>query len=117
MLNLVNNQPDPCEEKYQLLINKREITDIKYFNYCKAFIEYSNDRDDIYENIKGFNPNKKRKILIVFNDMVADMFSNKKLNPVVTELFVRGRKLNISLVFITQFYFAVSQNIRLISTH
>ena len=56
---------------------------------------------DIYKNIEDYNPNKKRKILIVYDDMIADMFSNKKLNPIVTELFIRGRKLNISLVFIT----------------
>ena len=68
--------------------------------------------DDIYKNIEKYNPNKKRKILIVFNDMVADMLSNKKLNPVVTELFTRGRKFNISLVFITQSYFPFLKNIR-----
>ena len=70
--------------------------------------------DDIYENIEEYNPNKKRKILIVFDDMIADMLSNKKLNLIVTELF---RKLNTSLVFITQSYFAVPKNIRLDSTH
>ena len=70
--------------------------------------------DDIYENIEEYNPNKKRRILIVFDDMIADMLSNKKLNLIVTELF---RKLNISLVFITQSYFAVPKNIRLDSTH
>ena len=63
--------------------------------------------NDIYKNIEQYNPNKKRKILIVFNDMIADIHSNKKLNPIVAELFNRGRKLNISLVFITQSYFAV----------
>ena len=73
--------------------------------------------DDIYKNIEEYNPNKKRKILIVFDDMIADMLSNKKLNPIVTELFIRGRKLNISLVFITQSYFAVPKNIRLNSMH
>ena len=73
--------------------------------------------DDIYKNIEEYNPNKKRKILIVFDDMIADMLSNKKLNPIVTELFIRGRKLNISLVFITQSYFAVPKNIRLNSTN
>ena len=73
--------------------------------------------DDIYKNIEEYNPNKKRKILIVFDDMIADVLSNKKLNPILTELFIRGRKLNISLVFITQFYFAVPKNIRLNSTH
>ena len=71
------------------------------------FIEYSNDMDDIHKNIEEHNPNKKLKILIAFDDMIADMLSNKKLNPIVTELFNRGRKLNISLVFISQSYFAV----------
>ena len=71
------------------------------------FIEYSNDMDDIHKNIEEHNPNKKLKILITFDDMIADMLSNKKLNPIVTELFNRGRKLNISLVFISQSYFAV----------
>ena len=73
--------------------------------------------NDIYKNIEDYNPNKKRKILIVFHDMIADMLSNKKLNPVVTELFTTGRKLNISLVFITQSCFVVPRNIRLSSTH
>ena len=73
--------------------------------------------DDIYKNIEEYNPNKKRKILIVFDDMIADMLSNKKLNPIVTELFTRGRKLNISFVFIMQSYFAVLKNTRLNSTH
>ena len=72
--------------------------------------------DDIYKNIKEYNPNKKRKILIVFDDMIADMLSNKKRTPVVTELFITGRKLNISLVFITQSCFDAPRNIRLNST-
>ena len=69
--------------------------------------------DDNYKNIEEYNPNIKSKILIIFDDMIADMLSNKKLNPVVTELFIRGRKLNIFLAFITQSYFAVPKNIRL----
>ena len=69
--------------------------------------------DDIYENIEKYNANKKRKILFVFDDMIADM----ELNPIVTELFTRGRKLNISPVFIRQSYFVVLKNIRLSSTH
>ena len=73
--------------------------------------------DDVYKNIKEYNPNKKRKILIVFDEMIADMLRNKKLNSVVTELFIRGRKLNIFLVFITQYYLAVPKNIRLNSAH
>ena len=76
-----------------------------------------NDMHDIYKNIEEYNPNKKRQILIVFDDMIADMLSNKKFNPTVTELFIRGRKLNISLVFIMQSYFAVPKDIRLNSTH
>ena len=73
--------------------------------------------DDVYRNIEEYNPNQKCTILIVFDDTIADMCSNKKLNPMVTELFIRGGKLNISLVFITQSYFAVPKNIRLNSTH
>ena len=99
------------------MIKKREDVGTKHFNDSKAFIEYSNNMDDIYKNIEEYNPNKKRKILIVFDDMTADMLSNKKLNPIITELFIRGRKLNISLVFITQSLFAVPKNIRLNSSH
>ena len=73
--------------------------------------------DDIYKNIEEYNPNKKRKILIVSDYMIADMLSNKKFNLIITELFIRGRKLNIYFVFITQSYFAVPKNIRLNSTH
>ena len=73
--------------------------------------------DNIYKNIGEYNLNKKYKILAVFNDMIADMLTNEKLNPLVTELLIRGRKLNISLVFITQFYFPVSKNITLNSMH
>ena len=73
--------------------------------------------DDIYENIEEHNPNKKQKKLTVFNDVIADMLNNKKLNPIVTELFIRGRKLHFCLVFITQSYLDVPKNIRLNSTH
>ena len=72
---------------------------------------------DVYKNIEEYNPRKKRKKLIVFNDMIADLISNKKLNSVVTELFIRGRKLSISLVFITQSCFKVPKDVRLNSTH
>ena len=84
--------------------NKRQSAGLRHLSYCKAFIEYSNDMDGIYKNIKEYNPNKKRKILIVFDDMIADTLSNKKLNPIVTALFIRDRKLNISFVFIIQSY-------------
>ena len=117
LFNLIIHQPDiykiylyakyPYEAKYQLLINKRESTGLKYFNDSKTIIEYSNDMDEIYRNIEECNPNKKPKILIVFDDMIVDMLSNIKLNPLVTELFIRGKKLSVSLVFIKQSYFSV----------
>ena len=80
-------------------------------------MEYSNDMQDAYKNIEDYNPGKKRKILIAFDDMIADMINNKKLNPIVTELFIRGRRLNISIVFIPQSYFKVPKDVRLNSTH
>ena len=70
-------------------------------------MEYSNDMQDVYKNIEDYNSDKKRKVLIVFDDMIADMMNNKKLNSIVTELFIRVKKLNISIVFITQSYFKV----------
>ena len=68
----------------------------------KAFTDYSQTIDDVSENLEDYNPTKKREVLIVFDDMIADMESNKILNPIVTELFLRGRKVNISLIFISQ---------------
>ena len=127
LLNLINNQPDidkiyiyakdPYEAKYQYLIIKCEKVGLDHFNDPKAFVEYSNDMQDVYKHIEDYNPGKKRKILIVFDDMIADMINNKKPNPVVTELFIRGRKLNTSIVFITQSYFKVPKDVRLNSTH
>ena len=127
LLDLINNQPDidkiylyakdPYEKKYQYLINKREKVGLNHFNDPKAFMEFSNDMQDVYENIEDYNPIKKRKILIVFDDMIPDMINNNKLNPIVTELFIRGRKLNISIVFITQSYFKVPRDVRLNSAH
>ena len=109
LLNLIENQPDIdkiylyakdlYEAKYQYLINKREGVGIDHFNDPKAFIEYSNDMHDVYKNIDDYNVDKDKKILIVFDDMIADMILNKKLDSIVTELFIRGRNLNISLVF------------------
>ena len=126
LLNLINNQPDidkiylyakdPYEKKYQYLINKREKVGLNHFNDPKAFMEYSNEHL-VYKNIEDYNPIKKRKILTVFDDMIADMINNNKLNPIVTELFIRGRKLNISIVFIMQSYFKVPKDVRLNSTH
>ena len=127
LLNLINNQPDidkiylhakdPYGDKYQFLIKKRESTGLRHFNDPKAFIEYSNDMQDVYKNINHYNPDKENKIVIVFDDMIADMINNKILNSIVTELFIRGRKINISLVFITQSYFKVPKDVRLNTTH
>ena len=127
LLNFRNNQPDidkiylyakdPYEDKYQFKIKKREMIGLNYFNDPKAFIEYSDDLQDVYKNINNYNLNKENKILIVFDDMIADMINNKKLNSIVTELFIRGRKLNISLVFIMQSYFKVPKDVRLNTTH
>ena len=83
---------DLYETKYQFLIDKRESTRLKHFNDPKAFIEYSNDMHNVYENIDEYNTDKERKTLIAFDDMIADMINNKKLNSIVTELFIRGRK-------------------------
>ena len=128
-MNLVNNQPDidktylyakdPYETKYQYLVNKREKVGLNHFNDPKAFMEFSNDMQDVYKNIEDYNPIKKLKILLAFDDMIADMINNIKLNPIVTELFIRGRKLNISIVFITHIlsYFNVPKDVRLNSTH
>ena len=127
LLNLIENQPDidkiylyakdPYEAKYQYLINKREGVGINHFNDPKAFIEYSNDMHDVYKNINYYNPYKENKILIVFDDMIADTIKNKKIDSIVTELFISGRKLNISFVFITQSYFKVPKDVRLNTTH
>ena len=127
LLNLINNQPDIdkiylyakdlYKTKYQFLINKRESTGLKHFNDPKAFIEYSNDMQDVYKNINYYNPDKENKILIVFDDMIADMINNKKLNSIVTELYIRGRKLSISIVFITQLYLKIPKDVRLNTIH
>ena len=72
---------------------------------------------NVYKSINYYNPDKGNKILIVLDDMIADMIQNKKLNSIVTELFIRGRKINVSLVFITQSYFTVPKDARLNTTH
>ena len=111
LLNLIENQPDidkmylyakdSYEAKYQYLINIREKVGLKHFNDPKAFIEYSNNMHDVYKNINEYNPDKERKILTVFDDIIADMINSQKLDSIVMELFIRGKKLNICLVFIT----------------
>ena len=104
---------DLNEPKYQFLIKKREDAGIKHVNNPNAFIECSNTMDDVYENINDYNPIRKRKKLIVFNDMIADIMDNKKFQAIIKELFIRCRKLNISLDFITQSYFSVPKDARL----
>ena len=123
LLNLIENQPDIdkiylyakdlYEAKYQYLINIRKKEGIDHFNDPKAYIEYSNNMHDVYKNIDEYNPDKDNKNLIVSDVMIANMINNTKLNSIVTELFIRGRKLNISLVFITQSYFKVPKDDRL----
>ena len=94
-----------------------KIVGIKDLNDSNVFIECSNTMDDVYENIDDCNPNKQRKILIVFDDTIADIMSNKKFQAIIKELFIRCRKVNISLAFITQSYFSVPKDVRLNSTH
>ena len=124
LLKLINDQPDndkiylhakdPYKIKHQYLINKSEKLDLKHYDDPKAFIEYSNDMEDVYKNIGEYNFGKKRKVSVVFDDMIADIINNRY--PIVIELFIRDRKLNISIVFITQSYFKVPKDVRLNST-
>ena len=83
------------EPKYQFLIEKRENAEIKNLNDKNAFIEHSNTMDDVYNNIDDYNPKRKRKVLIVFEDMIADIMTNKKFQAIIKELFIRCRKLQI----------------------
>ena len=115
LLNLINEQNDIDkiylygrdlnEPKYKILIKKLKDSGIKHLNDPNAFIERSNTMGDVYENIHGYNSSRKRKIVIIFDDMIADNMTNKRSQAIVKELFIRCRKLNISLVFITQSYF------------
>ena len=96
---------------------KREKAGIIHLKNPKAFIDYSQIIDDLYENLKDNNPTKKRKVLIAFDDTIVGIKSNEKLKPIVSELFMRGRKVNISLVLILQSYFPVIKNLILNATH
>ena len=108
---------DLREPKYQFLIEKCENAGIKNVNDPSAFIEYSNTMDDVYNNIDDYNPKTKRRIFIVFDDMVADITTNRRFQAIINELFIRCRKLKISLVFIAQSYFSIPKEVRLNSTH
>ena len=101
--------------KYEFLLKKRGDAGIKHLNNLNEFTECSNTVDNVYENID--NQNRKRKILIVFDDMIADIMANRRLQAIIKELFIRFRKLKLSLVFITQSCFSVPKDVRLNSTH
>ena len=105
------------EPKFEFLIKKHKNAGIKYLNDSSAFIEHSDTMDDVYEDINEYNPTRKRKILIVFDDMIADIKGNTKFQAVVKEPFSRCRKQNISLAFITQSYFFIPKEVRLNSRH
>ena len=107
---------DPDENKYQYLINKREQAGIKNLNDPHAFIECSNDMNDVLEDINNYTKDRDKKVLI-FDDMIADIMRSKKFKVIVKELFIRCRKLNISIIFITQSYFRTPKDARLNSTH
>ena len=127
LINLINEQNgidkiylyprDLSEPKYENLIKKREDAGIKHLNNPNTFIECSNTMDDVYENINDYNLIRKRKTIIVFDDMIADIMGNKRFQAIIKEMFIRYRKLNISLVFITQSYLSVPKDVRLNTTH
>ena len=108
---------DLSKPKYEYLIKNRENAGLKHVNDGNAFIERFNKMADVYKSIDHYNPNRRRKILIAFDDMIADIMTNKKFEAIIKELFIRCRKINISLVFITQSYFSVPKDVRLNSTH
>ena len=127
LLHLINNfhpidkiylyAKDTDEKKYQYVINKREQAGIKSLNDPHAFIEYSSDMNDVLDDINNYNKNRDKKILIIFDDMIADIMRSEKVIAIVKELFIRCRKLNICIVSITQSYFRTPKDARLNSTH
>ena len=127
LLHLINNfhsidkiylyAKDTDQKKYQFLINKREQAGIKNLNDPHAFIEYSNDMNDVLDDISNYNKNRDKKVLIIFDYMIADIMRSEKFKAIVRELFIRCRNLNISIVFITQSYFRTPKDARLNTTH
>ena len=127
LLNLIKEQndigkmyfyaKDLSKTKYECLIKKRENAGIKHLNDPKAFIECFSMMDVFYLNIDDYNPSRKRKILIVFDEIIAGIMSNETVQVIIKELFIRCKKLNISFVFITQSYFFVPKDFRLNSTN
>ena len=127
LLHLINNlhpidkiylyAKDLHETKYEYLIIKREQAGIKNLNNPHAFIEYSDDMNDVLDDINNYNKNRDKKVLIVFDDMIADIEYNKNFKRIIKELFYRARKINVSIVFIRQSYFRALKDARLNSTH
>ena len=127
LLNLINEQDDIDKmylyakdlngPRYEFSIKKRENARIKHLDDPNAFNECFDTMDDVYENINDYNLSRKRKFLIVFDDMMADIKGNNEFQAITEEMFIRCKKLNISLVFITQSYFSVPKDVRLNSTH
>ena len=127
LLHLINNlhpidkiylyTKDINEPKNEYLINKREQAGKENLNDPHAFIKYSDDMDDVLDDINNYNKNRDKKVLIVFDDMIADIEYNKKFKRIFKELFYRARKINVSIVFITQSYFRALKDARLNSTH
>ena len=127
LLHLINNLhcidkiylygKDLHELKYEYLINRREQAGIKNLNESHAFIEYSDDMNDALDDINDYNKNRDKKVLIVFDDMIADIEYDKKFKRIIKELFFRACKINVSVVFLTQSYFRVLKDARLNSMH
>ena len=127
LLHLINNlhpidkiylyAKDIHEPKYEYLINKREQAGIKNLNDPHAFIEYLDDMNDVLDDINNYNKNRDKEVLIVFDDMIADIEYHKKFKKIIKELFYRARKINASIVFIMQSYFRALKDARLNSTH
>ena len=127
LLHLINNlhpidkiylyAKDIHKPKYEYLINKREQAGIKNLNDPQAFIEYSDDMNDVLDDINNYNKNRDKKVLIVFDDMIADIEYNKNFKRMIKELFYRAHKINVSIVLITQSYFKALKDARLNSTH
>ena len=127
LLHLINNfhpvdkiylyAEDTDEKKYQYLINKREQAGIKNLNDPHAFIVYSSDMNDVLDDINNYNKNRDKKLLIIFDGMIADIMRSEKFKAIVKKLFIRCRTLNISVVFMAQSYFRTPKDARLNSTH
>ena len=108
---------DLAEPKYEYLINKIEQAGMKNLQDPKAFIEYTDDMNNVYGDISNYNRKRDKKVLLVFDDMIADIEYDKNFKKIIKELCYRTRKLNVSIVFITQSYFRTLKNTRLNSTH